>query len=246
MITDKKYRIFGIRRSGNHAIINWLRYKSYGSLIHFNDCHIQNNHTNDRNIFFYNNKKHIFSIIRLNNNKRKNIKLDNLIKKKEHTDFCIISYENKYVNSKFNDNVYSDFKKDIIILRDPYNLLASILKHPKLHLNIKEFQELWMHYAEKFIETNNFIKINYNNWFTNNKYRNDISKKLNLNTNDEGKNIVSHHGSGSSFDKQNFNQKAQQMDVLNRWRVFQKDKVFLSYLNKDIINLSQKLFKINI
>jgi hypothetical protein len=50
---------------------------------------------------------------------------------------------------------------------------------------------------------------------------------------------------GSSFDQCKFDNKAQEMDVLNRWKCYENDKVQfwdVLALNKELMELSNKIF----
>jgi hypothetical protein len=106
----------------------------------------------------------------------------------------------------------------------------------------------WIQYAKEYLKKTshlgkNTIVVNYNQWFSDIEYRKKISKKLSLSFTDSGFLEVPHHGGGSSFDGSNFNMKAADMDVLNRWRAFKDDKRYKAILeNKELAKLSDKIF----
>lgn len=88
----------------------------------------------------------------------------------------VISMENKIIDfnelQKFNSekNVYS-----IILLRNPYNMAASAWKRYKKDINItKKMIDLWILYANIFIENNNLIKILYDEFNVNENYAYNI------------------------------------------------------------------------
>src|SRR6056297_908003 len=63
------------------------------------------------------------------------------------------------------------------------------------------------------------ISINYDKWVKDRQYRNLLAKRIGWdNENELGRNVVSGHGSGSSFDGTSYNGKAEEMNTLDRWK----------------------------
>ena len=60
------------------------------------------------------------------------------------------------------------------------------------------------------------IKINYNRWFLDKSYRQQLSTQLELGFTDETLDVITSHAGGSSFDRTHFDQQALQMPVLDR------------------------------
>ena len=89
------------------------------------------------------------------------------------------------------------------------------------------------------------VDINYNRWFAEKAYRDEICDKLGMNHNDKGLDHVSPRGGGSSFDKAKFRGKGTKMDVLNRWKHFVDDEKFNRLLTNEIKEYSRKYFKFN-
>ena len=140
----------------------------------------------------------------------------------------------------------SGTRYDVLIIRDPFNLFASRLKHrlqrEKNDLDSAEscygnnflfvrspdqtVSDLWLNYAKEYlgetsyIQKHNKICINYNQWFSDVDYRQQIAEKLQLKFSDTGIDKVAGQGGGSSFEGKNFDGKATSMDVLNRWQKF--------------------------
>ncbi len=141
---------------------------------------------------------------------------------------------------------------NILVLRDPFNMLASRWYKPgpvpKL-IDDAEILDLWEIYAEEFLGLTNFLKpkiaVNYNLWFLNTDYRKQLSEQLGLAFTDAGLNFVPKSaGSGSSFDKTSYDGKANQMKVLERWKICQHDKRFCAAFRErhKLANLYRKIF----
>tara|TARA_Y100000588_G_scaffold310177_1_gene335560 strand:+ start:883 stop:1782 length:900 start_codon:yes stop_codon:yes gene_type:complete len=139
----------------------------------------------------------------------------------------------------------------ILILRDPFNLIASRLQNQRKNKSyVLEVPELWKKYAQEFLGQTNYlskfpkiININYNHWFSSIEYRRSISNQLGLKFTDKGLNIVSKYGSGSSFEKLDLDGKAQNMEVLYRWDTFKNDEKYLSmFQDNELLDLHEEIF----
>lgn len=155
---------FGIMRSGIHCILGWI---------------IQNLENDSVN--FYNNIKNVND---LNNRliKKTDTRIDDIRDKitENKSKNIIKSFESK--NLEFYKLCKDEI--NIIIIRNPYNNLSSSIKYTKNHgehpdIKINEnFDNLWIKYSNLFIENNNFIKILFDKFITDETYRIEISKKI--------------------------------------------------------------------
>jgi hypothetical protein len=160
----------------------------------------------------------------------------------------------------------------ILILRDPFNLLASRYRffkrmndirradgkraieksaytngNSKLSWYRKDVIYRWKEYARECLgETgfvNNKIFIDYNSWFSNKEYRKKIAKSFGFSFTDRKLNFIPHNGGGSSFDLREKDGDAQKMDVLNRWKKLEGDNMFVNFFRDDeLISLSKRLY----
>lgn len=268
----QEYRIFGIKRSGNHAIINWIFTQSTEPTIFLNNCYP----IGSKNISLYQGVGRIdckginywdykHKIIPWEKNpfinhkyityskQDKRFKAERLKQLKEKT--IIISFEDRdidKINSLFDEKHdilvgNSNHIFTIVILRDPFNLLASIHKKWS-EKDLLYYRDLWKEYARKFIEyekENNpySLGINYNEWVKSKKYRQNTAKKLNILFNDQGKDDVTNFGGGSSFDGTSANKNATIMNVFSRWENFANDAFFCSlFKDEELWNLSEEIF----
>ncbi|MFW6130382.1 MAG: hypothetical protein ACOC56_04285 [Atribacterota bacterium] len=242
------YCVFAPRRSGHHAIIKWLingldqeGFKSY----HINDIAICS--------FPYHDCA-VRSMIKEHKNDRwKKIhnRIDNLILNYEDKDLALLK-DRPLINKK--DDLGS-FRKEynIIVIRDPFNNIASKFKYCENTKNNKNNRVMWIdiierwkiHAREAATITNYLNKkiiINYNKWFTSEKYRKRISSIFHF---DGAAPMLSmsRSGRGSSFDQFKFDNEANKMCVLERWKEYQNNIGYILMINdSELVHLYKKLF----
>jgi hypothetical protein len=242
----KQIRIYAMKRSGHHAIINWICKQ-------FDACFdIQKNSCEK-----WNKKKFIL----FSNDILKPKKVKNYLKNpKEHSEVsaCIWVYniedetiEDSISKLNFLKNICPfDVENaiEIIVLRDAFNLFVSRDRNEekKMRVNsedsVNNFLKIWKNHAKEFLRITKILKnpigINYNEWFSNFEYRKELCKKIDIDFNDNGINDVTLFGGGSSFDRVKYNQNAQKMDVLNRY----KNISSFPFIDKETIELNKLLF----
>jgi hypothetical protein len=191
------YKIYGMQRSGNHAIINWL-------IENLSDDstreYIDGVSFVAKDVSFLN---HVMLKDRPNTYNNNQFLLKDCLKKATsvHPKSLILSYEDVGLTES-NNNILGNVKHTkIIIVRNLENLVAS-----RLQFNIKNYE--WYNYFklcdDDFFRTwethvnNNFLKIHYDKWLIDKNYRNLICEQLNI-INKDITNIVTSPGNGSSF-----------------------------------------------
>ncbi|MDJ0845042.1 hypothetical protein [Crocosphaera sp.] len=270
-LIGKSIRVIGMRRSGNHAIINWLLAQVPKDTIFLNDLQSGLRQLRQgKNTTFFKNLRKILE---------QNSFQDTLIHSYE--DIALSSLSNPYYNlmrliyfGKAQQNI------DILILRDPYNTIASRIKATQIESDYtvapmkrwSAFQEqynkyrdfyykdymmvenpdltpvdLWLQYAREFIGETNFLKIkvclNFNQWFSDASYRQELAEKIQINFTDSNLNKVASYGKGSSFDNNVYDGNAQKMNVLERWQNYRNDPQYLSIIkSKELEHYSRKIF----
>lgn len=267
-INNKEIRVIGLRRSGNHAIMNWVRKQHSGEVFFINNAPINVNPF--RNVYedqVRKSKDPNISGWRTNNLERwrREAKGKFAIK-----DCLLYSYEDqalKRLSSRHFEkkhNLYlgkSKVRYDLIIVRDPYNLFASRLRANRRDNKAAEFTDfmkvksrhislpqLWIDYAKEYLCETNYlhnikIPVNYNQWVFDVEYRRQIAEKLGIDFTDSGFNDVMTNGGGSSFDGVDLQGKASEMSVLERWKSFYKDPDFRALVrNEKLIEYSLKIF----
>jgi len=228
----KVCHIYGISRSGIHSITNWV----------MGNCGITHLH---RKLSY----EEVDSM---------------LFKYRENLCF---TYENKdLTTTKFREGL------NVLIIRDPFNHFASVIKRPRYVVPITEetkrmkmyddaldcakrkntsivnLIDLWTQYAREACGITNYIPskviIKYNDWFSDIQYRNQIAEQMGCKNLDKSLQIVPTGGGASSFDDTKFDGKANQMNVLERWKVYEKENWFWDLFNSEIADLSDNLFEL--
>jgi hypothetical protein len=259
IINDNEIHLLGINRSGIHAITYWI-------MGHFNPEPMKLRRVSNFDTNFKWTEYHNMSPKMVSAEKSGDI---------QHKACLFFTHEDQHLKG-FGKNLRrmkdrnkskvgtefchgrSEKVQVVYVLRDPLNHFASIMqKHLIKDKKGKELPpqkrivSLWVEFAREAIgETKHLpssaVLINYNRWFTDQDYRMNLSSKLGLQFTDVWLNKVSQHGKGSSFDKRSYDGRAQEMDVLERWRKFSSDKVFLSLFNPEIRRLSRQLFNMDL
>lgn len=218
--------VHGMQRSGNHAIIHWLK-------------------AHDRFIFI-NNVIPIAPILK----ETKRIPppekftlwlLRRLLQRKLHFPFLLKKFylqrHSLIVSIEDHDLQVRPVVQipyavsNILIIRDPRNLFSSRIRRASLLKNhpaypshtgpaMNRVVKLWKSHAREYLGLTSHIEnranIYFDFWFSNRDYRQSISRKLNMEFTDHSFSRVAREGGGSSFDGTHFDGNNQMMDVLNR------------------------------
>ncbi len=271
MANNQEIRVFGLKRSGNHAIINWLCQQIPGKVVFLNNCYPAGKKLNlytgkgridCKGINYWDFKqgrflfeKNPFAGKAIISYSKKDPRFNSEKLKSTLKNAVIISFENKCINQmstlldQNHDELVGKSKKilSIIILRDPFNMLASIY-HKWGGDNLKKAALQWIEYGKKFIDidenlSSSWLGISYNRWVLEESYRREIVEKLQIPFDDSAKNIVTNFGGGSSFESLSYSGNADEMRVFERFKMYEKDEKFRSVVqNQELINLSQRIF----
>lgn len=245
IVNHKEIRVVGLKRTGNHAIINWIAKQHGDEIWHLNNIQVKCNPY--RFLYLHYPKEHL-----------KSEALGQFTEKK-----CLIySYEDRHLkdvtdrNFEKKHDLYlgkSASRYDLIIMRDPFNLFASRFQKACKSEKANEFLnldlvKLWIDYAKEYLGetnylTNNKICVNYNQWCLDVDYRKQLITKLGCEFSDLGFHEVRGQGGGSSFEGLTLNGQADKMKVLERWNVFAENIDYLKMLDApEILEYSEKIF----
>lgn len=289
MVNKLEIHVVGLQRSGNHAIINWIMSQCPGLVVFLNNIALQGDPflTAPQTEYKFTRKVNPLIAIKTQiamHRRQKYIKTLfgntasawykkmavncisslNMMDKDcliySHEDFLLKDiFTQNFENS--HDKVFgkSACQRNIIILRDPYNLFASRLKWLeksrgdgcRIKLDIGQSREkivnLWKEYAKEYLGYSNYINgskiaINFNQWHTCLEYRKAIAQKLGLMFSDRGFEHVASH-IGSSFDRFNFQGKASKMQILQRFKQYSGNKFYEDiFKDNELLDLSDKIF----
>lgn len=143
-------------------------------------------------------------------------------------------------------------RRTLFMLRDPYNMFASRLKMMRdqaavgrddLAKAVRVRPPLWKEYAREYVEPRilpHAIRLNFNRWYDDVAYRQEIAERLEMPFSDRGFGSTSGwvYSRGSSFGENN----PHNLDLGNRWRSFQCDPEYLSYFDDEIRELARQIF----
>ena len=239
----------GLRRTGNHAVLNWIMSQQAGEVFHLNNVAPGTNpyrYKRDNLRRYY---PEYFKMAAVYDQQAKGAFLQR--------DCLIHSYEDcglkQVTQRRFerNRSLYlgrSAQRLELLILRDPFNLFASRLKRGYVSTRRRKTSmgDLWLEYAREFLGESqhlgkNRVCVNYNRWFQEVDYRRQLAERLGLAFSDAGLDEVTAFGGGSSFAGTQVNGRS--LDVLNRWQAFADNPTFRSlFENEEIWTYSERIF----
>jgi len=206
----------GIKRSGNHGILNLIKKSGIKNYIHMNDIH----HFTYENYEYFSKKEPEYNPI--NDHNWTGFK---------GVDIVIISLENKCIPEKELEKFHNISNIHfIVLLRNPFNNAASAYKYFIANqcnssvILLKYIMTIWKQYANFFLKSNTkYNLIIYDKFYKNKKYRETIFEKLGLKYNEEYLNEI--NGWGRSFFDLNATNTNNQK-IFERWKVFENDTLF--------------------
>lgn len=232
-------RVFGLRRSGNHAILNWIAGLFEGPAWFLNNC-----------------EPSVDPLLQRKETSGLPCQASKPSLSGENPEVVIHSYEEQKLEEIRSQQRQSERwnncdRFDVIILRDPFNTLASRIEAVRhqgwpgpLETGV-EFNLLWRQYAHEFAGHTSYfpncLPISFNRWLSDREYRRGVAAIFNRPLNDDTMGHVSEYGKGSSFD--GLSLQGPQLKVLDRWRKYYDDAVFRQALeDKELLTLAHELF----
>lgn len=254
--------MIALRRSGHHAVINWIMHQLEGNGCFLNDC------MPDENPFA--------------SCQRRNSITGGFDLNSETTpppspkDYIIYNFEDRNLTAVPGQRLLarhdlwigsSRRSHTILVLRDVYNLFASKLRWafgnrwPPDETAIEEtglwwrryargLAALWKQYALEFLGVTNHLErkipVNYNHWCQSEDYRRQLSADLDLRFHDRGFSKIARWGPvtwGHSFDGLEYDGRAQEMKLTERWKYFYQENYFTEiFANRELVELSDRIF----
>ncbi|HEY7575524.1 MAG TPA: hypothetical protein VIB08_10200 [Thermoanaerobaculia bacterium] len=253
-------RVFAQRRSGHHAIVDWIRNQLPGRHCFLNDCKVGTNpfasavKTNSIVRGWAGDHRHVNWELELRGrHARKGVLLYN------YEDADIRAYAEGAGDSREASWIGESARRStLLVLRDPYNLLASRLKwfhgrgeRPTAE-RFDEFRSLWKLHAGEFLGTTRWLEeavhVRYNEWFRSRAYRDELADRIGFSNGDVGLERIARWGPAlakrpASFDGLSYDGRAQDMKVLERWKEYAEDRFFRAqFEDEELIELSRRIF----
>lgn len=236
-------RVYGLMRSGNHAITDWIQNQFKGLSI----CHLNNVRHGDVDPYSGYAERTLLNIDNVN----EETDIETIRSASKH--LLIYSYEDyfserhpAYRASRDVDFVSSVFQSefeahrrdylglskhvfDLLIIRDPFNCVASRFRHlqlrgslevdSKLQVMIRDWKILAKHALDLMHQSApNRIVVSYNHWADDKAYRKQLSQTLMGTFDDSSMQQVANFGGGSSFQDDPAARKLTIGLIVKRWR----------------------------
>ena len=230
------YQVWGIRRSGNHAIIGWMLQHTGAPFVHFNDIQDPLNPFTPGGVSVmgvpaWRYKRGLLRKIRHYFTSRNKVMFAGSDSTVDYEGLAgirglrcrVFSYEDKLIadsDGALASAASGESRRSIVLLRDPFNLFASLLKAGCFSRRLDEFPGIYARHAEAFLRgrETGLIGVNYNEWFQHAHYRISIARRLGFDTDGAPYDDIPSNGGGSSFSGRAYRGKASQMDVSGRWK----------------------------
>lgn len=235
MTNKREFRVLAMRRSGHHAILDWIIAQLAPDT---KWCHLNDVKINDENPLETD----------LGDNFRGTRDPDR--------DMLIYNIEDTEVETFLTSRLATHHDEwlgesqevcNLLIMRDVFNLHASRYAMMQKGEMFARFRpEIFKNHAREFLRETSlfgepFIPISYNQWAVSPRYRKHLAAQLGLTFSDKGRQSVAHLG--SSFDGIKFQGNAKRMKVNERWRRYVDHPDYLASLDdSELIGLSCRVF----
>jgi len=253
----RAYLVLATKRSGHHGVINWIGYQNPNNVLHLNDCNFTENSpfnslSNDFSVY---QKKYASKDVDVSRFDSRDFRDYEYLWKTEKKDF-ILNFEDKDIDQFSVDNIskcpmLDELRKIyVVVLRDPYNWLASAFRKREGNNNpiyMDSFNKgiaFWKRHAKLCLDPPlHIIVINFNKWHASYEYRQYLCDRLELPFTDQGRTGLFKYG--SSFNGMDFNGRADQMDVLNRWETYKDNEIYRMLIDEEMKQYSREYFNFN-
>jgi hypothetical protein len=247
-MNSREFRVIGLSRSGNHAIINWILKQARGRTCFLNCAEPKSNP---------------FESARPLDDGRRAIAsyadfdlCAERARRFSRKDLFMFSHEDCFLGSiarsrfEHEHDAYvgrSDYRADILILRDPFNLFASRRKAGIGEVSASVALRIWKQHAREYLGERRYLRLpriltNYNLWCARRAYRAAAAAELGLEFDDLGSSEVPAAANGSSFDGRRFHGRAAGMATARRWRYFADDPAFHRLFDDETHALAAQIF----
>lgn len=248
IVNQAEWRITGMSRSGNHAIIGWLLQQVTGDWCFLNCVEGKTNpyltarpmhdgmpySTNIRNFDLAAEQTGLW----------------------QHKDLLLFSLEDNFLGNVHHHSFEANhdgwlgpsmLQRDVLVLRDPYNLFASRLRDESAVVSAEIAARIWKQHAKEALGrtrrlTADRLVVDYDRWFMQRDYRRWIAREMGLQFDDAGFSRVPTCNGGSSFDGLRFDGQAQRMRVLERWRHCIDDPQYRVLFDDEMHELARLLY----
>ncbi len=266
VLNKKEIAVFGIRRSGNSAIIGWLMRHMGSRAIHLNDVAGESPYDSCSEV-----RAKQLSLWRCKpkiNHALKNFRSKDPVTYARHDpavnwgyirsfspkDCLIVSYQNRFLDdpdyaayvSRHDHHVgCSQELHHVVVLRDAFNLFASLCRNPSTTPeDIAAGVCLYKQYAELFLDAvrqkqQNIICVNYNKWVSSRLYRSRLARRFGVELDSKPERNTSSNGAGHRDSAG----KRERLSATDSWQVNQHDPSYRAiFKDRRLVELSESVF----
>lgn len=238
-IFERAFFLFGLRRSGNHALCDWLAG-------HFAPEEVV--YLNSADLAGYRNTGARFSV---------DFGKYRYLERAPDQRVLIIGYENidPVLFPLARNARVARRAEALILLRDLPNMAASIARGARempafaYRYRVRDFPDLWCRYARLHLAPPSpWRPVSYNSWVADAAYREALQDALGLPRSEVGRDRVSPYGGGSSFEGTAQDGEGSSMAVLARWEEMRDDPLFqfLILAEEEALALNAQLFPMEV
>ena len=217
---DLEIIFLGLRRSGNHAVINWLLDQPDCSHVFYNNAWPQNPFLRAPDSYQADGP---------------DVRMNLLLCSFEDRPLRLIGSAQCYPHRRIPNPPEVKRRIYVVLMRDPFNLFASQLKSSKdkpRYVGGLSMPQLYLTYVSEQVGGTNFLNgeklfISYNRWRSDKSYRESIATRLDLTVSDRGLDKVPRYGGGSSFERRRADGSGSQMHTYARWVHYKDDPRYL-------------------
>jgi hypothetical protein len=239
---ELEIRLISIRRSGTHALANWIVQQAEPPCLFVN------------NVDPVGGLKGRAKGDPFHGHERRRLEKRNLLVY-SHEIYTIHSICSEQFEQQHDELVGTSRRRvDLLLMRDIFNLVASNRKNRTW--KDKLLKPIWIEHALCWLgrldysTSQQLVRVSYNRWVEDASYRQSLAEVLGLDFTDKGREEVkrrtpygwSNAWPGSSFDGVKFDGKASEMRTETRWREFAKDRGFWPIFTEDVVDLSNEIF----
>jgi len=180
-------------------------------------------------------------------------------------DFLLYNYEGKGLAEVFSGEAEaahdswvgaSPRRVDLLVLRDPWNNLASLLRwargdvHPIALESVAAAARRFRDYAREYLGETRLLRreptfVSFNRWVAERPYREALAARLGVPFTDAGVDEVARWGPtswGDSFDGTAYDGRARDMALAERFRWAEGDPFYRSLFDAELVELSERIF----
>jgi len=247
-------RLAALRRSGSHALVHWLLSQLPGRGVFLNSCKPGENP---------------YASCYRGDSAVQPAGAFDLDRERDQgpspKDFLLYNYEDRELSAVFSDAFAAEHDRwlgtsarrfDLLVLRDPWNNLASLLRwargavYPISLDSVAKAARLWKAYAREVLGETDLLRhqrtpVLFNLWVTDPGYRAELASRLGVPFTDAGRDEVAPWGPttwGDSFDGFAYDGRAGEMPVLERWRWCAEDPFYRGLFDDETVELAERIF----